>query len=255
MDSKTTGIVIKQRNLGENDRVITILSHDNGVFEAIAKGVKSPKSKLGSSCQTLSYSQFDLYKSKSNLFITSAQVVNSFYNLRLDVEKLALAGYFCEISQQLCPNLDNLSDFISLLLNSLHLLEKGTKQDIILKSIFELRSVSLAGFMPDLVCCRECCNYQMEHMFFDDVNANLICSDCLTASTIPPNIKLIKVDLSVLTAMRHIIYSPPKKIYSFNLTSDQLLLQLNYITQKYLLLNAGAKFPALTVYKDLLKGG
>lgn len=247
MDLKTTGVILKQRNLGENDVVITILSKDLGIIEAIAKGIKSAKSKLRGGCQILCLSQFDLFKTKNSYRVISAQVVNSFYNLRLDVEKFALAGYFSEITLQLSQSIETTEDFTSLLLNSIHLLEQNKKPDKLIKSIFELRGISIAGFMPNLICCKECNEYLKDIMYFIPLEGQIVCSDCLSST----EYDTINISTAVLTAMRHIIYSPPKKIYSFGI-DDISLNQLNFITQKYLLINAQGKFPSLNVYYDLL---
>lgn len=263
MNLKITGIVLKQRNLGENDRVITILSKELGIIETIAKGVKSTKSKLGSSCQLFCYTQFDLYKKKDNYTVTSAQVINAFYDLRLDVTKLALVGYFSEITTQISPSTETTEEFLSLLLNSIHLLEIDKKSIPQIKSIFELRSISIAGFMPNLVCCKVCNNYQTDKMYFLPYSGELLCQNCNNYSNLDEfhvnsrqsksNNQIVEISITVLTAMRHIIFSPPKKIFSFGIPEKDLK-QLNYITQKYLLLNAHGKFPSLTVYKDLIQG-
>lgn len=254
MDIKTIGVVIKQRNIGENDRIITILSKELGIIEATAKGVKSIKSKLRSGCQLLCYSEFDLFKNKNNYRVISAQVVNSFYNLRLDVEKFALAGYFSEITYQISPSLETTAEFMSLLLNSLHLLDTNKKSNILIKSVFEFKSVSIAGFMPNLICCKYCFEYQKEQMMFLPIAGELICSECQKIYDNKENrIQKINISVSVLTAMRHIIYSQPNKIFSFEL-DEKGFNHLNFITQNYLLINAQSKFPSLNVYNDLLKG-
>lgn len=265
MNYKITGIVLKQRNLGENDRVITILSKEMGIIEAIAKGIKSTKSKLGGSCQLFCYSHFDLYKKKENFTVTSAQVINAFYDLRLDVTKLALAGYFSEITCQISPGNETTEDFLSLLLNSIHLLEIDKKPIPLIKSIFELRSISIAGFMPNLICCKVCNTYQTDKMFFLTFTGEIICDNCnfsnnfnndfevLNSKNYKKDMEIIEISITVLTAMRHIIFSPSKKIYSFSIP-DEELIQLNFITQKYLLLNAQGRFPSLDVYNSLIKG-
>lgn len=254
MQLKTQGIILKQRNIGENDRILTILTADFGLIEATARSVKSTRSALSAACQLLSYSDICLYKGKGNYIVNSAETINSFYSLRLDVVKIALAGYFCELTTYLSPTLDNANDYIKLLLNTLYLLQEGKKSETVLKSIFELRALSVAGFMPDFVCCKACSAFQKELMYFLPLEGLLVCEDCYggSAYSLETTIKF-KVFPPVLSALRHIVFSPPEKIFSFNLTDDSLL-SLNFITENYTLLHTEGKFNSLGIYQSLKLG-
>ncbi len=251
MQLKTQGIILKQRNIGENDRIVTILTSDFGIIEATARGVKSTRSSLSAACQILSYSDICLYKGKGNYIVNSAETINSFYSLRLDIQKIALAGYFCELTTYLSPTIDNANDYIKLLLNSLYLLQENKKSEDILKSIFELRALSIAGFMPDLVCCNECGEFEKELMYFLPLDGLIVCEDCFGNSGYNRDTTIkFKLFSPVLSALRHIIFSPPDKIFSFKLTGDSLA-QLCFITENYTLLHTEGKFNSLEMYKSL----
>lgn len=251
MQLKTQGIILKQRNIGENDRVLTILTTDYGIIEAIARGIKSTRSALSASCQILSYSDFNLYKGKSNYIINSAETINSFYSLRIDVVKIALAGYFCELTNYLSPTTDNANDFIKLILNCLYLLQENKKSEEILKAIFELRALTIGGFMPDLVGCTNCGEFEKELMYFLPLEGILVCEECLINSNKNrSNIIKFKAYPPVLSALRHIVFSSPQKVFSFKLSGDSLE-QLCFITENYTLLHTEGKFNSLQIYKSL----
>lgn len=252
MQIKTKGIILKQRNIGENDRIVTILSPELGVIEASARGCKSVKSSLASSVQILGYSDFCLYKGKSQYIINSAESINSFYFLRLDVVKLSLAGYFCELICYLSKTDDeNANLYLKLILNSLYFLQEDKIDIPLLKSIFELRALSIGGFMPNLVCCDECAIFEKDTMYFFPLKGILICEDCLSnlKFNTENSIKIL-VPLSVLSALRHIIYSEFEKLFLFRLKGESLK-QLNYITENYMLLHTEAKFNSLSMYHSI----
>lgn len=251
MQLKTQGIILKQRNIGENDRILTVLTADFGLIEATAKSVKSTKSALSAACQLLSYSDICLYKGKGNYIINSAETINSFYSLRLDVVKIALGGYFCELTTYLSPTMDNANDFIKLLLNTLYFLQEDKKQPAILKAIFELRALSVAGFMPNLVSCEDCGEFSKDMMYFLPLDGIIICADCFDASRYNTQATIkFSLPLPVLSALRHVIFSLPEKIFSFNVSGDSLL-QLCFIAENYALLHTEGKFNSLEVYKAL----
>lgn len=247
MQIKTKALIIKQRNIGENDRILTLLTSDMGVIEATARSVKSTKSVLSASCQLLSYSEFCLFKGKSNYIVNSAETINNFYKLRLDVVKVSLAGYFCELANFLSPTNDNSWSVLRLLLNTLHLLETGKKDMELLKSIFELRILAVSGFMPDLVGCQSCGEFIKETMFFLPIDGMIMCGDCMGGSFGAPKIALPE---PVLMAMRHIVYSSDDKVFSFTL-KDEPVKWLSHITEQYMLNQTDARFNSLEMYKTL----
>ena len=61
MTLKTDGIVIKERPIGEKDKVITILTRTEGIIEAIARGVRNTKSRLLSGVSLFTYSDFSIF--------------------------------------------------------------------------------------------------------------------------------------------------------------------------------------------------
>lgn len=265
---KTQGIVLKQRNIGENDRILTILSKDLGIIEASARGVNRRNSPLQGASQVLCYSEFCLYQGKNRYSVNSATSIEQFYDLRLDVVKLSLAVYFCDLMAFLFPftegeiiekNLGNRAwEYLRFLLNTLYLLEKEKRSAQLLKSIFELRILSLSGFMPDLVCCQRCQAYEKEEMYFFPVESQLICGDCLKggeesldgiSSEGTEQVKFA-APKSVLYAMRHIIYSDEDKVFSFNL-SGKALEQLNFITENYTLIQTDTRFKSLEFYQQM----
>lgn len=245
---KTKGIVLNQRNIGDNDKVITILSKDYGIIEAIANGLKQKNSRLSASTQPLCYAEFCIFKGKKYNSINSAEIENLFYDLRLDVVKLSLAVYLCDLTASISLNNDNSWVYLRLLLNTLSLLEKNKKDERLLKSIFELKILSLAGFMPDLVCCNKCGIYEDKLMYFLPVESKLICSNCI--EMIPNTIISIPTPLPVVSAMRHIIYSEDDKIFNFNV-KGKTLYQLNIVTEYFVLSHIERTFKSLDMYKKM----
>lgn len=245
---KTTGLVLKQRNIGEYDCIITILTKEFGLIEATASGVKRIKSALAGATQMLVYGEFCLYKGKKYYSVNSAETKKNFYNLRLDVEKLALASYFCDLTHYLLPEgVEDTWPFLRLLLNTLTFLEENKRDMLLLKVIYELRLLSLSGFMPDLVACGCCGTFEDEEMKFYPLTANLRCGNCAEkedspyADAAPP---------AVLRAMRQIIYAEDDKLFSFSVAGPSLL-NLCYLTEHYLLLQTEKEFKSLSVFWQL----
>lgn len=101
---KTEGIVLKRRNLGEADRILTILSREYGKITVIAPGVRRIPSRRSSHVELLNFSQFTLYgKSKAFLpIVTQAQALESFSSVKKNLHKIGYAYYICELVNGLC---------------------------------------------------------------------------------------------------------------------------------------------------------
>ncbi len=245
---KTTGLVIRQRNIGENDKMITILTKDYGIVEASAKDAKKTKGPLTAATQLLCYSEFCLYHKKNYYSVNSASTINSFYDLRLDVVKVSLAAYLCDLSNYISPTEEHSWGHLRFLLNTLHMISTEKKTAKLLKAIFELKIMSLNGFMPDLVACNECAEHGEGEYYFLPIEGVIYCKSCLEKSELVGEVKY-ELNSAVLHAMRHIIYSEDDKIFAFNLQGESLGA-LEYITENYTLIHTKPNFSSLKMYKQ-----
>ena len=116
-----------------------------------------------------------------------------------------------------------------------------------IKAVFELRLISYSGHMPNLVCCKFCCNYEKDEMFFNIFQNFLVCGDCLRK--IEKRQGFIKLTKAVLYAMRFIIFKDAKDIFKFKLEKKQLDL-LAKITEREILILLEKEPLTLKVYKE-----
>ena len=117
----TPGLVIRETPVGENDKLLAILTAENGLIRAFADGARRIKSKNAAATSLLSYCTFTLYKAKDTYKVTDAVVIDLFFELRYDLEGLALAQYFCELALRQVPEGQHNAVFLRLLLNALFL--------------------------------------------------------------------------------------------------------------------------------------
>lgn len=113
----TEGIVLKRRNLGEADRILTILSKEFGKISIKAPGVRRIPSRRSPHVELLNLSQFTLYKS-SKIFmpiVTQAQTLEDFSGVKSNLYKIGYAYYICELTNGLCAeNQENREVFLHL---------------------------------------------------------------------------------------------------------------------------------------------
>ena len=114
---KIEGIVLKRRNLGEADRILTVLSRESGKISVKAPGVRRIPSRRSSHVELLNHSQFTLYSSSKTFMpiVTEAQTLEDFSSIKDNLQKIGYAYYVCELINGLCPeNQENRSVFFHL---------------------------------------------------------------------------------------------------------------------------------------------
>ena len=231
MRCSTSAIVIKVKSVGD-DRLLTLLTKDFGVISAAARGANRPRSSLASSTELFCYGRFGLFRYRDNVTVDSAEVENSFFELRKDLTALSLATYMSELCVELAPPEEPAEEYLRLILNTLYMLANKKRSIWLLKPLFELRLLTMAGFMPDLTACGCCGNFEAEKdMYFDISTGELRCADCFVPDK--DGEKPVILPAAVLAAMRHIIYSRFEQIYSFSLP-DEALYSLTRISESYL---------------------
>ena len=231
MQVSTDGLVIMEQEISDGDKLLTILTRKYGVIRAFARGVKSIKNKNFSSTQLFCYSDFVLYEGRNKYIINEAVLKKSFWGLRCDIEKLALAQYFFELILNLIAieEQHHSEEILRLTLNSLYYLSEKEKPQRLIKSVFEMRILSMAGYMPDLIYCSKCDRAEGQDFYFVPQENGILCSECAEEYSL----EKFKLTSGLLYGLRYTVYAPFNKMFAFELKeeSQKVLLQ---ITEAYL---------------------
>ena len=246
MKFHTDGLIIKEQNIGESDRLVYALTKSNGVIKAFVKGAKNIKNQKCAATSLLAYSRLTIYKSRDTYIIGEARTLRIFSKLRYDVQKMCLAQYFCELAITICPREQKAEKYLSLLLNSLYLLSEDKRSADLIKPCFEMRLASMAGYMPDLRMCRTCGEYSADTMYFLPRTGMLECLSCHEKISE----RAVALNPSTLTALRHTVYADDDKLFSFALSQEGLDV-LNEASERYLKYRFEKDFKTLTFYKTI----
>jgi len=117
-----------------------------------------------------------------------------------------------------------------------------------IKLVFELRAISLAGFMPDFDCCHNC-GIEQNINTFDLVNSVVRCKNCIMVA---PNIA--EFNDTLLNACRYITMAEMNKIFSFEM-NDELLVYLSDIIERYVAIHIDKRLQSLDYLKGVLRNG
>lgn len=241
----TKGLIIKQSDYGEGNRMLTIFTEDFGIIKAAAYGVKGAKGRRAAASQFLSWAEFIFYFGKGDVAsVNSVTSIESFFPLQEDLEKLALSTYLADITyfaQDL--NMPN-QPLLKSLLNTLY---ACAYKDIPLrkaKAVYELRLAADMGYMPIVTSCAAC-HDKKELCFFSNECGGMICKDC--HSSLRDDIFVCK---EVYAAIGYILYADDKKIFSFDI-SDKALQDIGRISESYILYRLERNIASLDYFKKI----
>ena len=150
---KTTGIILLENNMGDFDKMVSVLTPDIGKIGCAAKGARRPKSSLLAGTQFLSFSNLIIYKGASSYSINSCEPIEVFYNIRTDLEKLTYASYITRLVYDVTDENQFTYKILQLLLNTLYVISETQVDFDFILSIFQLRLMVLLGFSPNLGKC------------------------------------------------------------------------------------------------------
>ena len=259
MIEKWNGLVIRSTDIGDYDRILTVLTAERGKITVFCRGVKRFQSRIAHGTDLYTYAEFVLFRGKEDYRLQECSPIETFFSLRQDIEKLSLAGYFCDVANEICLEDNNERDMLQLLLNALWCLQKGEKPPQLIKAAYEFRSAAIAGFAPDLSICLSCKNANGSSPTLDVMAGGILCGECaertrdaLLAGALDPGEARILLPLSqdVLAGLHYILTADAKRQFSFTV-DPSVLPQLNAAAETYLISHIGHSFKTLSFYKSL----
>lgn len=142
---KTEGIVIRRRNFGEADRLVTIFSKKHGKIQVKAVGVRKINSRRSSHIELLNYSAFNLYRGRSMSLLTEVSNIEDFSEIKEDLTKTGFAYHICELIDGLCAENQENEEIFYLLQKTLKRLSLETDVAPVIRE-FEIELLTKLGF-------------------------------------------------------------------------------------------------------------
>lgn len=147
---KTEAIILKRRNFGEADRILTILSRESGKIVVIVPGVRKIPSRRAPHVELLNLSKLTLYRSSRSFMplVTEAQTLEDFSSIKDNLQKIGVALYVCELISGLCANNQENTNVFFHLKSTLYALSKTSNVKMLVEN-FEKDLLSELGFWSE----------------------------------------------------------------------------------------------------------
>ncbi|MBQ7034306.1 MAG: DNA repair protein RecO [Clostridia bacterium] len=237
MTRKVKGILLRVGPTIHEEKVLTILTEQMGCITVFAKSGRKK-----TQYDQFYYGEWVLYETGGgNFLLNSFSLEEPFHGLKERMEDTFLAGYFAQIVLHFCKGEPRETGILlPLLLNGLYLLGKG-RASLLVKGVFELKTMQLMGYCPSLAPCA----HPGGHFALED--GSILCDACaLPRKTLP-------LSATTVAAMAHILNHPAAKAYSFSIPHEEQVL-LSKLTEAFLLYHLDFKSSALEMWKTIYEG-
>lgn len=183
---RTEAVVLRQRRLGDADKICVLFTPGLGRVEAVAKGVRRPRSKLAGHLEPLTRSSLMLAKGRSLHIITQAQTLDSFVTLRDEIERLSRGLYVAELVDRITDAAPDVGGVYRLLVETIEQLSRTEALDLAVRW-FEMRLLMDQGYQPNLERCVRCAAaLTPEGNGFAALLGGVVCPACVEGPGSPP---------------------------------------------------------------------
>jgi DNA repair protein RecO (recombination protein O) len=175
---RTEAIVLRRRDFGEADRILTLYTPDRGKLSAIAKGVRRLTSRQGGHVELFTHASLLLAEGRNLDVVTQAETLDAFPGLREDLARTTYAYHVAETTDRFTREGMSSPATFHLLCDSLAAIALADDASLAAR-YFELRLLDLLGYRPELHACPECGRIlELEGNAFGMEAGGVLCPAC-----------------------------------------------------------------------------
>ena len=147
----TSAIVLARTNYQEADRIMTLLTPDNGKLRVLVRGVRKSKSKLAGGVELFSVSEVGFIRGRGELAtLTSARLTKHYGKIVRDIDR-TMAGYeYIKLLNKVTEDAPE-PEYFELLKQVLEALDDHSISLNLIKLWFYAQLLKLAGYAPNLL--------------------------------------------------------------------------------------------------------
>jgi DNA repair protein RecO (recombination protein O) len=241
--------VLRRKDIGEADRILTLFTPGMGKVRVIAKGIRKPRSRKAGHLELFTRANLLLATGRDLDIVTQAETLEAYRPLREDLLSGAYGAYMVELLDRFTPDAEEHAALYDLLRRGLSWVCEarsqpaegggpgaGQAQALALAArYYELHLLSMAGYQPQLRVCVACGrDLQPVDQFFSAAEGGVVCTACgqsrgeLHAGRLP-------LSLGALKLLRYMQSNPWSRVAALNIGS-RTHAEVEYLAVRYITL-------------------
>lgn len=231
---RTEAIVLRRKDIGEADRILTLFTPELGKVRVIAKGIRKPSSRKAGHLELFTCAKLLLAVGRDLDIITQAEGVEPYRALRADLLRSAYGAYMVDLLDRFTPDAEENVDLYQLLRQGLDW--AATATDLALATrYYELHLLGLAGYQPQLRRCVVCGRVlAAEDQFFSTMEGGVVCPSCASQRAGNPGRSgRLRLSLSALKLLRYMQASPYARVAALNVGA-RTQTEVEYLLARYI---------------------
>lgn len=211
--SKTRAIILRRSDLGEADRLVTLLTEDYGKIRAVAKGVRKPTAKSAGHVELYTLAEVMLSKGRDLYVITQAELLEPFLPLQGDLHRIGYASLFAELVDRFAVDEMEIPEAFELLVNGLYWLSEPQIDLRLVSRYYEMHILNSMGYAPTFFTCAiggE--RLKAEDQFYSVIEGGMVCQEHAAG-----HVNMTPVPLPVFKVLRHMMRSEWETIKVLNI--------------------------------------
>lgn len=240
-----TGIVLSTSLVGEFDKRLVILTRERGKITAFARGVRRPGNALMAVAAPFNYAVFHCYQGYDAYYVSSAEPILYFEELKKDLDGVCYGTYFCEMADYFTMEGTSDKHLLNLLYVSFRALTKKQMPFALIRRAYEVKLFEIEGMGMQVFDCVKCGTKAPAEYLFDSESGGILCENCKGNAKRP-----LHIAESTLYTLQHIRSAGLERLFGFTV-SPEVQRELEAVCDSYISAYIDKKFKSLEMLEVL----
>lgn len=238
----TEGIVLKQRKISNNRRMITLFTKNYGKISAGTSMNEKGKGKSALVLRPFTYANYEMFKGRDTYNINSASVKKSFYSIGEDLDRFTTASKLIEYLDKMLEDEQPKPKLFDMTIEFFECITKSNSSYETLLYAFIFKTLRMQGVMPEIAHCVNCGkeigNFGYEigegtrsHLF-SIADGGVICEECSLIENDTSNKLIYKPSFDIIGTIKYFVNNPLEKFERVRLKTE-ISNEIEEILSKY----------------------
>ena len=218
----TEGIVLRQRKIAGNRRMIVIFTRRHGKISAGTSINEKSRNKAALALRPFTFAEYELFRGRDSYSINSASARRSFYSIGEDLDRFMTASSFIEYLDKVTAEEEPMPGLYDLSIDFLESVSHARSSAETLLFAFIVKSLKLLGVSPEMDCCVSCGRKSSEIMCrqFSVTAGGIICDDCANTEKTERNALIYRPSFDIIDVFRYFQSKPLSTFEKVTLKDD-----------------------------------